>query len=58
MGDDRMKRCTAIGLAAVLCLGLLSGVQGIAVVENSSFEDTRVDQSLDKLNYLNFTLFL
>jgi RHS repeat-associated protein len=52
MGDDKMKVLITIGLAAVLCLGLLSGVQGIAVVENSSFEDIAVDQSLDELNYI------
>jgi hypothetical protein len=45
-------------LAAILCLGLLSGAQGIAVVENSSFEDIAVDQSLDELNYLNLPLIL
>jgi beta propeller repeat protein len=50
MGDDKMKVLITIGLAAVLCLGLVSSVLGIAVVENSSFEDTEVDQSLDKLN--------
>jgi hypothetical protein len=52
MGDERMKVLITIGLAAVLCLGLLSGVQGIAVVENSSFEDIGIDQSLDELNYI------
>jgi hypothetical protein len=58
MGDERMKALITIGLAAILCLGLLSGVQGIAVVENSSFEDIAVDQSLDELNYLNLPLIL
>jgi hypothetical protein len=53
MGDDRMKMLTAIGLTAVLCLGLVSSIQGIAVlVGDSSFEEIILNQSLDRLRYM------